>query len=105
MSRELLVRALGITASYAVSREVRQVRVVFCGAAAYDQGYMAAEDIAESVRVVGWSGTVLQPGTDLLETFSDFPTDAQILIITEAKCDRFRIHNEHALLIPSMYAS
>ncbi|RYG24049.1 peptidase [bacterium] len=100
MDRETLGQALGATASYAVSREVRQVRVVFCDAAAYDQGYLAAEDIAERVRVVGRGGTVLQPGIDLLENAKDFPKDGPILVITDAQCDAFRVRHEHAVLIP-----
>ncbi|MCY1065346.1 hypothetical protein OV090_11270 [Nannocystis sp. RBIL2] len=38
MDRKLLAKALGAIASYAMSREVPQVRVVFCDAVAYDAG-------------------------------------------------------------------
>ncbi len=100
MSRELLGKALGAVASYAASREVRQVRVVFCDAHAYDQGYLDADAIADRVRVVGRGGTVLQPGIDRLETAADFPKDGPILVVTDAQCDRFRIRHEHAVLVP-----
>lgn len=100
MDRELLGKALGATASYAVSREVPAVRVVFCDAAAYDQGYLEAESIADRVRVVGRGGTVLQPGIDLLEDAADFPKDGPILVITDAQCDRFRVRHEHAVVVP-----
>lgn len=100
MSRELLGKALGAVASYAASREVRQVRVVFCDAAAHDGGYLEAEAIADRVRVVGRGGTVLQPGIDLLEEAADFPKDGPILVITDARCDRFRSTREHAIVVP-----
>ena len=100
MSRGLLGAALGAVASYAASREVRQVRVVFCDAHAYDQGYLDADAIADRVRVVGRGGTVLQPGIDLLEDAAGFPKDGPILVITDARCDRFRVRHEHAVLVP-----
>ena len=100
MPSELLGKALGAVASYAASREVRAVRVVFCDAAAHDAGYLEAETIADRVRVVGRGGTVLQPGIDLLETAADFPKDGPILVVTDARCDRFRVAREHAVLVP-----
>ena len=53
MDTKLLAKALGAIASYSLSREVARVRVVFCDAAHYDQGYMAPEAIAARVRVRG----------------------------------------------------
>lgn len=78
MGPELLGRALGTIASYAMARDVPAARVVFCDAAAYDAGYMAPEDVAGRVRVRGRGGTVLQPGVDLLESAEDFPEDGPI---------------------------
>jgi predicted metal-dependent peptidase len=101
MDRQLLAKALGSIASYSLARDVRAVRVVFCDAAAYDQGYMAPDAIAGKVRVKGRGGTVLQPGLDLLEKARDFPADGPILIITDGQCDVFRIRSDHALLIPA----
>lgn len=51
MGSKLIAKALGAIASYAVSREVHQVRVVFCDAAAYDAGYLEAEAIADKVEI------------------------------------------------------
>jgi len=101
MDRRLLAKALGSIASYSLARDVRAVRVVFCDAAAYDQGYMAPDAIAGKVRVKGRGGTVLQPGLDLLEKARDFPPDGPILIITDGQCDVLRIRRDHALLIPA----
>ena len=84
-----LAKALGAVASYAISREVPAVRVVFCDAAAYDEGYLPAEDLLGRVRVKGRGGTILQPGIDLLERASDFPKEGPILVITDGECDRF----------------
>ena len=84
MDTRLLGKALGAIASYATARDVPRARVVFCDAAAYDAGYLAVEEIAGRVKVRGRGGTVLQPGVDLLERADDFPTDAPILVITDA---------------------
>ena len=101
MDRSLLAAALGSIASYSAARDVKQVRVVFCDAAPYDQGYMEASDIAGSVKVRGRGGTVLQPGIELLEQAPDFPKGAPVLIITDGDCDRLILHGrDHAFLIP-----
>jgi predicted metal-dependent peptidase len=102
MSRSLLASALGAIASYASVREVPGVRVVFCDAGPYDQGYLRPEDIAGTVKVKGRGGTVLQPGIDLLENSDDFPETAPVLIITDGECENHLIlyGREHAYLIP-----
>lgn len=100
MDRKLLAKALGAIASYSISRDVPSVRVVFCDAATYDQGYMPPEDIAGRVKVKGRGGTILQPGIDLLEAAEDFPKKGPLLIITDGYCDHLRIKREHAFLVP-----
>jgi predicted metal-dependent peptidase len=100
MDSRLLGKALGAIASYAVSRDVIAVRVVFCDAEAHDNGWMQPLDIAGRVRVRGRGGTVLQPGVDVLESADDFPKDGPVLVITDGFCDRVRIRREHAFLIP-----
>lgn len=57
----LLAKARGAIASYADSRDVPAVRVVFCGAQDYDNGWMEPAEIAPRVRIRGRGGTVLQP--------------------------------------------
>ncbi len=101
MDRRLLGKALGAIASYAVTRDVQAVRVIFCDAAAHDNGWMHPLDIAGRVRVRGRGGTVLQPGIDLLQDAPDFPDDGPILIITDARIDRVRVRRDHAFLIPA----
>jgi hypothetical protein len=96
MDRPLLARALGAIASYAMSRYVPAVRVVFCDAASYDARYLRPEEIAGSVRVRGRGGTALQPGIDLLQRADDFPAKGPLLVIT----DRVQIRREHAFLLP-----
>lgn len=100
MDRKLLGKALGAISSYALSRDVPRVRVVFCDAVAYDEGYMPPEAIADRVRVRGRGGTVLQPGIHLLEQAQDFPKDGPLLIITDGQCDRLVVRREHAFLLP-----
>jgi predicted metal-dependent peptidase len=100
MGRNLLAKALGSIASYAVSRDVPVVRVVFCDAAAYDQGYMPPEAVADRVQVRGRGGTVLQPGIDLLEKAEDFPKEGPVLVITDGYCDVLEIKRDHAFLVP-----
>jgi predicted metal-dependent peptidase len=101
MDRSLLGKALGAIASYAIAHDVPAVRVVFCDAAPYDQGYLAPTDIAGRVKVRGRGGTVLQPGVDLLEQADDFPNDGPLLVITDAMCDNVSVHREHAFLVPN----
>jgi predicted metal-dependent peptidase len=101
MDTRLLGKALGAIASYAVAREVRSARVVFCDAEAHDNGWMPPLDIAGRVRVRGRGGTVLQPGVDLLESADDFPDDGPLLVITDGYCDYVRVHREHAFLVPA----
>src|SRR5258707_3801222 len=88
MDRKLLAKALGTIASYSIAHDVAAVRVVFCDAVAYDQGYMSPEAIASRVKIKGRGGTVLQPGIDLLEKAEDFPKDGPLLIITDGQYDR-----------------
>jgi predicted metal-dependent peptidase len=76
------------------------VRVVFCDATTYDQGYMSPDAIADRVQVKGRGGTILQPAIDLLQSAADFPKDGPLLVITDGACDRLRIHRHHAILIP-----
>ncbi len=72
MDPEVLGKALGAVASYALARDVPAARVVFRDAVAYDAGYVRVEDIAGRVRVRGRGGTVLQPGVDVLERAARF---------------------------------
>lgn len=102
MDRSLLAAALGSIASYAEVRDVDHVRVVFCDAAAYDQGIMDPADIAGTVKVRGRGGTKLQPGIDLLDEDERFLKDAPLLIITDGACDRLNLRGRnHAFLIPA----
>ena len=101
MSAKNLGMALGSIASFASSKDVEQVRVIFCDANAYDAGYMTPEDIAGRVRVRGRGGTILQPGIDLLEKAKDFPEKGPILIITDGWIeDNLKVNRDHAFLIP-----
>lgn len=100
MDRKLLAKALGAISSYALARDVTRVRVVFCDVVAHDAGYMQPEVIADRVRVRGRGGTVLQPGVDLLEKATDFPSDGPLLIITDGMCDRLQVRRDHAFLQP-----
>lgn len=100
MDSKLLAKALGAIASYSISRDVPLVRVVYCDATIYDQGYMAPEDIADRVTVKGRGGTIIQPAIDMLESSEDFPRKGPLLIITDGYCDRLTIHREHAFILP-----
>ncbi|MFY9825648.1 MAG: peptidase [Thermoanaerobaculia bacterium] len=101
MDRLILGKALGAIASYSIAREVEAVRLIFCDAAPYDEGYVEPETIAGRVRVKGRGGTILQPGLDLLDEARDFPKTGPVLIITDGACDVLRVRREHAFLIPA----
>ncbi|MBA3469932.1 MAG: peptidase, partial [Herpetosiphonaceae bacterium] len=88
-------------ASYSLARDVPAVRVVFCDAVAYDQGYLAPEAIAGKVKIKGRGGTILQPGITLLEQATDFPADGPLLIITDGQCDHVAVHRPHAYVMPA----
>ena len=88
MDRHLLAAALGTIVSYSEARDVKRIRLVFCDAAPYDQGYIAPEELAGAVQIHGRGGTVLQPGIDLLDSDLKFPRDTPLLIITDGECDR-----------------
>ena len=87
---------------YAAARDVPAARVVFCDAAAYDEGYMTPDDIVGKVKVKGRGGTRLQPAVDLLQKAADFPKDGPILIITDGGIeDHLGIKREHAFILPT----
>jgi predicted metal-dependent peptidase len=100
MDKALLGKAIGTVAAYAREREVPAVRLVYCDAAPYDEGYVAPDDLLDRVRVKGRGGTVLQAAVDLLEQASDFPKTGPILVITDGACDVLRVRREHAFLVP-----
>ena len=100
MHRALLAKALGTIASYSISRDVNFIRVIFCDAETYDQGYMSPESIADRVKVKGRGGTILQPGINLLQKAKDFPERGPILIITDGYCDNLIVRREHAFVLP-----
>ncbi len=95
-------KALGAVASYADSRDVPAVRVVFCDAVAYDAGFMTPDEIAGRVKVIGRGGTKLQPAVNLIQDAKDFPKDGPILIITDGEIEsHLDINREHAFIISS----
>lgn len=101
MSTQQIGLALGAIASYAVSKDVPYVRLIFCDAAATDAGYLPPEEIAGRVEVTGRGGTILQPGVAALEKAKDFPTNGPILIITDGYIEpNLKVKREHAFLIP-----
>jgi predicted metal-dependent peptidase len=100
MDKNTLARGLGAIASYALSREVPQVRVMQCDAGIHDMGYVEPESLLETVEVKGRGGTVLQPAIERLESAANFPKDAPILIITDGECDYLSCRHAHAYLLP-----
>jgi len=100
MQREDLGKALGAIVSYSQVQGVKYVRLVYCDAMPYDEGYVTIDSLATRVSVRGRGGTVLQPAITLLETRQDFPADSPILIITDGFCeDNLQIKRDHAFLL------
>lgn len=100
MDRTDLGKALGAVTSYSQAQAVKQVRLVYCDAAPYDEGFVSIESLAMRVSVRGRGGTVLQPAVTLLETRRDFPKDCPILIITDGFCETdLSISRDHAFLL------
>jgi predicted metal-dependent peptidase len=100
MDKNTLARGLGAIASYALSREVPQVRLIQCDAGIHDMGYIEPESLLETVEVKGRGGTVLMPAIDRLESAINFPKDAPILVITDGECDYLTCRRAHAFLLP-----
>ena len=97
-----LGKALGSIASYAASREVDYVRVIYCDVIPYDAGYMTVEELAGNVEIKGRGGTKLQPAVNLLEDAKDFQKDGPILIITDGYIEpKITIRRTHAWLLPN----
>ena len=63
MAPQLLGKALGAIASYALARDVTAVRLICCDAQAYDSGWVEPESLLDRFSVQGRGGTILQPGS------------------------------------------
>ena len=100
MQRDELGKALGAVVSYSQAQAVKQVRLVYCDAAPYDEGYVAIESLVTRVAVRGRGGTVLQAAVNLLESQRDFPKDCPVLIITDGGCESsLTVRHDHAFLV------
>lgn len=100
MSREHLGMAIGAVVSYSLAQNVKAVRLIYCDARPYDEGYVDIENLASRVQVKGRGGTQLQPAISLLEGQRDFPKDAPILIITDGFIeDQLSVVRDHAFLL------
>ncbi len=100
MQRDELGKALGAIVAYSQAQEVKQVRLVYCDAQPYDEGFVSIESLASRVQVRGRGGTVLQPAVNLLLSRADFPKDSPILIITDGLCEsNLTVQRDHAFLL------
>ncbi|WP_119157758.1 DUF2201 family putative metallopeptidase [Caldimonas tepidiphila] len=100
MCREVIGKAIGAITSYAMAQDVRQVRLVYCDAVPYDEGYVPIEALAARVKVRGRGGTALQAAVTLLETRPDFPKDGPVLLITDGGCESdLVVRRDHAFLL------
>jgi predicted metal-dependent peptidase len=100
MQRDELGKALGAVVAYSQAQAVQQVRLVYCDAQPYDEGFVAIDSLATRVQVRGRGGTVLQPAVNLLQSRTDFPKDSPILIITDGLCEpNLDIARDHAFLV------
>lgn len=100
MQRAELGKALGAVVSYSQAQAVKYVRLVYCDATPYDEGFVTIDSLATRVSVRGRGGTVLQSAISLLETGQDFPKDCPILIITDGMCeDDLVVKRDHAFLL------
>jgi predicted metal-dependent peptidase len=100
MSNELLSKCLGAIVSLSQKHNIKQVRLIFCDAQPYDEGFVPIKRLMEPIHMRGRGGTRLQPGINALVAAKDFPSDAPILVITDGQCDALTIERDHAFLIP-----
>jgi predicted metal-dependent peptidase len=102
MNKELLGKCLGAIASYAATQEVKYIRLVFCDAQPYDEGYVPIEILSQKLKVKGRGGTELQQAVNYLENIHDFPKEAPILILTDGGFESdLKINRDHAFLVPN----
>lgn len=102
MNRELLGKCLGAIASYSAAQDVKYIRLIFCDAQPYDEGYVPVEILAQKLKVKGRGGTVLQQAVNYLENIEDFPETAPILILTDGFFENdLTIKRDHAFLVPN----
>ncbi len=100
MERDELGKALGAVVAYSQVQCVKQVRLVYCDAQPYDEGFVDIDSLASRVRVRGRGGTLLQPAVNLLQTRTDFPKDGPVLIITDGLCESdLQVARDHAFLV------
>ncbi len=104
MPNQMLGKALGAIASYAMARDVASLRLVCCDAQAYDSGWVEPERLLDRFSLRGRGGTVLQPGLDCLRALAEraeFPRNGPVLVITDGDCEeRLDTSMEHAFLLP-----
>lgn len=104
MDRQLLGKCLGAIVSYASAQEVKQIRLVFCDAETYDEGYIELNQLVNKVKVKGRGGTVLQQAVNYLENVKDFPVNAPILILTDGFFEpTLKVKRDHAFLLPNRH--
>jgi hypothetical protein len=97
---EMLAPVLGAISTYAVSRNVQRVRMIFSGSEVRDLGPIAADEILLNRPALPRSTPLLQPAVKLLEDARDFPNDAPLLVISGMPPDRVATTRTHAWLIP-----
>lgn len=102
MDKKLLGKCLGAIASYSAAQEVKEVRLIFCDAQPYDEGFVPIEMLVHKVKIKGRGGTVLQQAVNYLQNCHDFPDDAPILILTDGFFEgTLKVEREHAFLVPN----
>lgn len=100
MQRDELGKALRAVVAYSQAQSVKQVRLLYCDAQPYDEGFVEIDTLASRVQVRGRGGTVLQPAVNLLQGRTDLPKDCPILIITDGLCEsNLQVARDHAFLV------
>lgn len=102
MDKELLSKCLGAIISYCEAQEVKSIRLIYCDAQPYDEGYISIDSLMQKVKMKGRGGTVLQPAINILENDKNFPQNAPILILTDGYFEsNLKVTREHAYLVPN----
>ncbi len=104
MDPELIGKCLGAISSYAQAQDVEEVRLIFCDAQPYDEGYILVKNLVNKIMVKGRGGTVIQKAINYLEMSNDFPKNAPILILTDGFIENeIKITRTHAYCVPNRY--
>lgn len=91
--------ALSAISMYALSRNIRFIRLVYSGGELHDAGLVTAEELNKPIMVTERSTPLIQAGLDVMHADRNFEQDAPVLLLTGMPVDRIKTLRNHAFLV------